>query len=67
MLANARRRILLADHTKFEKVATCKLARIEDMTTFVTDRPPPKPFRKLLREADCDLCIAGPVANDRSG
>jgi DeoR family glycerol-3-phosphate regulon repressor len=66
MLANSRRRILLADHTKFEKVATCKLARIDDMTTFVTDRLPPKPFRGLLREADCELCIAPSVGNDRS-
>jgi DeoR family glycerol-3-phosphate regulon repressor len=65
MLANARRRILLADHTKFEKVATCKLARIEDMTTFVTDRPPPKPFRKLLRDGNCDLFIAPSGAADR--
>lgn len=58
MLANARRRILLADHTKFEKIATCKLASIDEMTTFITDRPPSKPFRRLLRDRDCDLLIA---------
>jgi DeoR family glycerol-3-phosphate regulon repressor len=66
MLANARRRILLADHTKFEKVATCKLARIDEMTTLITDRPPPKPFRRLLREGNCDLRIAAAMSKDCS-
>lgn len=61
MLANARRRILLADHTKFEKVATCKLASIDEMTMLITDRAPPKPFRRLLGEVKCDLLIAPAV------
>lgn len=67
MLANARRRILLADHTKFEKVATCKLASIHKMTTLVTDRPPPQPFRRLIREGKCDLLIAPAVPSERRG
>lgn len=58
MLANARRRILLADSSKFSKAATCKLARIDEMTTFVTDRPPPPPFRRLMKRGSCDLVVA---------
>lgn len=58
MLANARRRVLLADHSKFSAVAACKLARIGEMTTFVTDRTPPRRFETLMTEAGCDLLIA---------
>jgi len=58
----ARRRILLAGHTKFEKVATCKLARIDEMRTFITDRPPPKPLQRLLRKFTCDLHLAASLA-----
>lgn len=58
MLANARRRILLADHTKFAKAATCKLARIGEMTFLVTDRPPPNAFQRLLHDGDCKLLVA---------
>lgn len=58
MLANARRRILLADHTKFAKAATCKLARVGEMTFLVTDRPPPNAFQRLLHDGDCKLLVA---------
>lgn len=58
MLANARRRVLLADHSKFSRVATCKLARIADMTTIVTDRAPTKPVQRHIRDAGCELILA---------
>jgi len=64
MLANARRRILVADHSKFSKVASCKLARISDMTTLVTDRPLPGSLADLLRKGPCHLVIA-PAAQMR--
>lgn len=58
MLANARRRVLLADHSKFTRVATCKLARIADMTTIVTDRTPTKAVQRQIRDAGCELIVA---------
>lgn len=58
MLANARRRILLVDHTKFARVATCKLASLGNITTVVTDRPPPAPLAALMREAKCEIVVA---------
>jgi DeoR family transcriptional regulator, glycerol-3-phosphate regulon repressor len=64
MLANARRRILVADHSKFSKVASCKLARVSDMTTLVTDRPPPGSLLNLLEKGPCHLVIA-PAAPTR--
>jgi len=57
MLANARRRVLLADHTKFARVAACKLARLCDMTTLVTDRPPPGAIARMMEEAGVELII----------
>jgi DeoR family glycerol-3-phosphate regulon repressor len=59
MLANARRRILLVDHSKFIRVATCKLAPISGMTTIITDRAPSSAMQKLIRESKCELVVAG--------
>jgi DeoR family transcriptional regulator, glycerol-3-phosphate regulon repressor len=64
MMANARQRILVADHSKFSRVATCKVARVCEMTTFVTDRPPPGPFRRVLKNGPCQLVVA-PGAPER--
>jgi len=58
MLSNARRRILVADHSKFAKVAACKLTPITEMTTLVTDQPPPKAFQRLMRDGHCELIVA---------
>jgi DeoR family transcriptional regulator, glycerol-3-phosphate regulon repressor len=58
MLANARRRILVADHSKFAKVAACKLAPISEMTTLVTDQPPSKSFCRLMKDGRCELVVA---------
>ena len=52
MLANARRRVLLVDHSKFARVAACKLARLADMTTIVTDRLPSPPMQRLIAEGE---------------
>lgn len=58
MFRNARHRILLADHTKFSRVATCKVAHVGELDTLVTDRPPPAPIVEMLREGGCKLLIA---------
>jgi DeoR family transcriptional regulator, glycerol-3-phosphate regulon repressor len=58
MLANARRRILLADHSKFTRVAACKLAELSDMTTVITDRAPSNAMMKKIRDSKCGLIVA---------
>lgn len=58
MLANARRRVLLVDHTKFARVASCKLAHLEEMTTIVTDRAPSQEMTRLITRAKCELIVA---------
>jgi DeoR family transcriptional regulator, glycerol-3-phosphate regulon repressor len=59
MIANARRRILLVDHSKFNRVAACKLAQISDMTTVITDRAPSQAVQKMFANAKCELVLAG--------
>jgi DeoR family transcriptional regulator, glycerol-3-phosphate regulon repressor len=58
MLRNARRRVLLADHTKFSRVATSRLAHLSDMSTLVTDRKPGAEAVRMIKEAGCQLIIA---------
>jgi DeoR family glycerol-3-phosphate regulon repressor len=60
MLRNARRSVLLADHTKFARVATCQIAHLSAFDTLVTDRPPPAPILRMLDELGCDLIVASP-------
>lgn len=58
MLKNARRRILLADHSKFTRVATSRLAHLSDIDTLITDRPPPPAAARLIEQAGCQLVVA---------
>jgi len=60
MFRNARRRVLLADHTKFSRVATCKVAHVSELDTLITDRPPPQQIVAMLHEVGCKLIIAPP-------
>jgi len=59
MLHNARHKVLLADHTKFSRVATYKLGHLHDVTTLVTDRAPVEATATLLQKAGCRLVLAG--------
>jgi DeoR family transcriptional regulator, glycerol-3-phosphate regulon repressor len=61
MLRNARHRVLLADHTKFSRVATYRLGRLGDITTLVTDKAPAESAATLLHEAGCRIVLAGSV------
>lgn len=60
MLRNSRQRVLLADHTKFTRVAICRLAHLRDVDTLVTDRQPAKPMMKILADAGCEVIVAPP-------
>lgn len=58
MLRNARRRVLLADHTKFGRVAMARLAHLRDFNVLVTDRQPVGVIKAMIEEARCELLIA---------
>ena len=44
ILKNARTRILVADHTKFERSAPVRICDISELDYVVFDRPPPNSF-----------------------
>ncbi|MEO0822192.1 MAG: DeoR/GlpR family DNA-binding transcription regulator [Pseudomonadota bacterium] len=63
-LANARRRVLVADHTKFSRAAPVRVAEIETFDAIVTDRAPPAPFAALCAEAGVQVEVAMGHAED---
>ncbi|WP_460452423.1 DeoR/GlpR family DNA-binding transcription regulator [Alsobacter sp. SYSU BS001988] len=58
MFRNARRKILLADHTKFGRVAMSRLAHLSDVSTLITDRPPNDATTQMIRRSGCELIVA---------
>ena len=59
IIENARRTILVADHLKFERTAPMRICPLSAIDTFVTDRPPPEPFRAACSETGTELVVAG--------
>ena len=47
VVRSARRTFLVADHSKFSRSAPARIASLQDIDTFFTDRPPPAPVRRL--------------------
>ncbi|GAB2786617.1 DeoR family transcriptional regulator [Halomonas shantousis] len=61
LLAHARHRLLVADATKWGRAAMCRIAPLETIDTFVTDRWPTLPdAREALAQAPLTLRLAGP-------
>ena len=58
IIANARHVILVADQSKFTRSAPVRIARIDQIGTFVTDHCPSEPFRALCRTAKVELIEA---------
>jgi DeoR family glycerol-3-phosphate regulon repressor len=58
MLAHARATLLVSDHTKFLRAASCALATLSAASVLVTDRAPPKPHRAALRVAGVEVVVA---------
>jgi DeoR family glycerol-3-phosphate regulon repressor len=58
MLHNARRSIMLADHSKFTRVATARVAGIDAFDTLVTDRQPSPAISAVIGKSGCELVIA---------
>ncbi|SHI44912.1 DeoR/GlpR family DNA-binding transcription regulator [Aureimonas altamirensis] len=55
IIANARHVVLVSDSTKFERTAPVRLARLEQIGTFVTDRCPSERVRELCQAAGVRL------------
>lgn len=55
IIANARHVILVADAGKFARSAPVRIARIDQIGTFVTDRCPSDGFRQLCRQSNVAL------------
>ncbi|SEP66291.1 transcriptional regulator, DeoR family [Devosia sp. YR412] len=55
IIANARHVILVADQGKFARSAPVRIARVDQVTTFVTDACPSETFRAHCRAAGVDL------------
>ena len=57
MMKNARERILVTDHTKFEKSATAQVGHLRDLSYLVTNQKPPSQFCDLIAEHNVSLVI----------
>lgn len=60
ILANARRKILVADHLKFSRTAPNRIGHVADLDFLVTDQPPPEPFREVCRAHEVAVEVAEP-------
>lgn len=58
ILRNAKRVVLVADHSKFERDAMVRLGSIRQVHMLCTDRPPPPNIAALLQEAGAELIMA---------
>jgi DeoR family glycerol-3-phosphate regulon repressor len=59
ILQQSRRRILVADATKFARRAPVQIGSMRDIDIFVTDEPPPAAVAQLCRDAGVEMVIAG--------
>ena len=55
IIENARRVVLVADHSKFGRNAMVRLGHIDQIDTLVTDRPPPEPFAEAFAHASAAI------------
>ncbi|MEE8393483.1 MAG: DeoR/GlpR family DNA-binding transcription regulator [Rhodospirillales bacterium] len=60
MLTQARTPVLLADHTKFGRVAPVRVKNLEKVAHLITDRPPQRTMVKSLAGLEAELMIAAP-------
>jgi DeoR/GlpR family transcriptional regulator of sugar metabolism len=58
MLKTAKQVIALADGSKFERIATVKIAPLETLDMLVTDQAPPAALADALQEAGVKVIIA---------
>ena len=61
MIAAARRTIVLADSTKFDRKLLGHIANLELIDILVTDAKPPEPLFRVLEELKVQVLIAPPL------
>ena len=61
IIANARQVVLVADHTKFGRSAMVRLGHLSQIDVLITDRPPPTAMTDVLRAAEVEIEVAGPI------
>lgn len=59
LLANARRKILVADHSKFSVTAPYRICALEALDHIITDSAPPAAFAQAVLAAGTDIIITG--------
>ncbi|WP_062211547.1 DeoR/GlpR family DNA-binding transcription regulator [Aureimonas sp. AU12] len=55
IISNARHVVLVSDSSKFERTAPVRIAHLEQMDTFVTDRCPSEEIRQMCRDKGVHL------------
>ena len=58
ILKQARKTILVADHSKFERRAPVEIGQLSDLDVFVTDQMPAGNIVSICREAEIELIVA---------
>ncbi len=58
ILKQARKTILVADHSKFERRAPVEIGRLSDIDVFVTDQMPAGNIVSICRQAEIELVVA---------
>jgi len=58
MLTQARTTVLLADHTKFQRVAPVHVTNLDKVNMLVTDQNPPTPMADGLKSLGLDIIVA---------
>lgn len=61
MMRNARKVVLVADHTKFGRKATVKTGHVSEVDYFVTDRMPPSAIAEILRGGNVKSIVVEPM------
>ena len=59
ILAQARRTVLVADHSKLQRSAPLRVASLQEIGTFVTDRPLPTALAARCSEWGTKVVTAG--------
>jgi DeoR family glycerol-3-phosphate regulon repressor len=67
IIAQARKVILVADHSKFGRPALVRLGHLSQIDILVTDRPPPEAMRKVIDEAGVTVVTADGATADADG
>jgi DeoR family glycerol-3-phosphate regulon repressor len=60
MLVQARNSIVLADYTKFNRMATHRVRNFEQATYLITDREPDAKMARTFRSFEGEILVAGP-------